>query len=181
MNIVFDIAEDELKIFLAEAEEQLQMLDEGLVRLEREGTNPDLLQTIFRAAHTLKGSSGSIGHRRMAEVTHGMETALDGLRKGTLAVSTPLIDTCLEALDALRHLLNEVVDGEVSQVEITDLVRRLSDFVAAPAPARVAPVPTPAPEVRPVVRPPVEMAPGLATARPPASRKPSAPPARKGG
>ena len=53
MNIVFDIAEDELKIFLAEAEEQLQMLDEGLVRLEREGANPDLLQTIFRAAHTL--------------------------------------------------------------------------------------------------------------------------------
>ncbi len=150
MNIVFDIAEDELKIFLAEAEEQLQMLDEGLVRLEREGANPELLQTIFRAAHTLKGSSGSIGHRRMAELTHAMETALDGLRKGTLAVSTGLIDACLEALDVLRHLLNEVVDGEVSLVEISGLVKRLSDFVAAPPPPAPLPEPQPMPVLAPV-------------------------------
>jgi two-component system, chemotaxis family, sensor kinase CheA len=181
MNIVFDIAEDELKIFLAEAEEQLQMLDEGLVRLEREGANPDLLQTIFRAAHTLKGSSGSIGHRRMAELTHGMESALDGLRKGTLAVSTPLIDTCLEALDALRHLLNEVVDGEVSGVEITELVKRLSDFVAAPAaqarPRFVPSTPTavvPALDIKPVRPAPPVAAPTPAAAKPPApkGRKP---------
>ena len=171
MNIVFDIAEDELKIFLAEAEEQLQMLDEGLVRLEREGSNPELLQVIFRAAHTLKGSSGSIGHRRMAELTHAMETALDGLRKGTLAVSTPLIDTCLEAQDALRHLLNEVVEGEVSGIEITDLVRRLSDFVSTPA-RNVAPAAVAAPAAVPVSPPSVP------TSRP---AQPAAPRARAAG
>src|SRR3972149_4612882 len=108
MDSVFDIAEDELQVFLAEADEHLQMLDEGLVQLERRGDDAELLQAIFRAAHTLKGSAGVIGHRRMADLTHAMETALDGLRKGTLAVTTPLVDACLEALDALKLLRNEV-------------------------------------------------------------------------
>lgn len=144
MNMTFDIAEDELKIFLAESDEQLQMLDEGLVRLEREGDDMELLQAIFRAAHTLKGSAGAIGHRRMAELTHAMETALDGLRKHTLRVSPALVDACLESLDALRLLLNEVVEGEASPMDINPLVKRLSGFVAAPAPTP-APVAIPAP------------------------------------
>ncbi len=134
MDLAFDIEEDELHIFLAEADEHLQTLDEGLVRLEREGDDPELLQAIFRAAHTLKGSAGAIGHQRMAELTHAMETVLDGLRKHTLAVSADLVDVCLESLDALRGLRNEVIERRASPVDIAPLVERLLQM-AAPIPS----------------------------------------------
>ncbi|MBP7694828.1 MAG: Hpt domain-containing protein, partial [Anaerolineales bacterium] len=99
MEVTFDIAEDELQIFLAEANEHLQVLDEGLVRLERERDDAPLLQALFRSAHTLKGSAGAIGHRRMADLTHVMETVLDGVRKNTLSVEAFLMDALLESLD----------------------------------------------------------------------------------
>ncbi len=151
MTLTFDIADDELQIFLAEADEHLQMLDEGLVRLEREGDDLELLQAIFRAAHTLKGSAGVIGHKRMADLTHAMETVLDGVRKGTLNISTALVDACLESLDALKLLRNEVVEREANPVDIASLVERLSSAVVKrpspppppclPSPAAVLPLP----------------------------------------
>ena len=144
MTMTFDLDDDERPIFMAESDEQLQVLDEGFVRLEHEAGNPDLLQTIFRAAHTLKGSAGVIGHRRMAEVTHGLETVLDGLRKGTLSVKPELIDVCLEALDGLRLLLGEVAQGQESGLEIKPLVARLALLAVAapvvPEAARLAPI-----------------------------------------
>ena len=79
MNLDADITPEELKVFLEEADEQIELLDEDIVRLEKE-ENPDLLQEIFRAAHTLKGSSAMVGHQRMAELTHAMESLLDRLR-----------------------------------------------------------------------------------------------------
>ncbi|MEK7277360.1 MAG: chemotaxis protein CheA [Chloroflexota bacterium] len=125
MNVTFDISEDELQIFLAEAEEHLQRLDEGLLRLEREGGDAELLQEIFRAAHTLKGSAGMLGHQRMAELTHAMETVLDGVRKHTVAVSAPLVDACLDALDHLKLLRDEVATGEAAAANIAPCVERL--------------------------------------------------------
>lgn len=138
----FDIASDELDILLAESEEHLQTLDEGLVQLEQTGNDPELLQAIFRAAHTLKGSAGVIGHWRMADLTHALETVLDSLRKGLLAITPPIVDVSLEALDALRLLHGELVHGESSPVDIDPLVTRLLSFSqAASAPA----VPDPKP------------------------------------
>lgn len=134
MSLAFDIADDELQIFLAEADEHLQMLDEGLVRLERESGDPELLQAIFRAAHTLKGSAGVIGHKRLADLTHTLETVLDGLRKGTLNVSAALVDACLASLDALKLLRNEVVEREANPVDIASLVERLSSVAARQSP-----------------------------------------------
>ena len=128
MEITFDIAEDELQIFLAEANEHLQVLDEGLVRLERADDGQPLLQELFRAAHTLKGSAGAIGHRRMADLTHAMETVLDGVRKGLYAADASITDTLLEALDALRLLLNEVVERQQASVDVPALVARLARF-----------------------------------------------------
>jgi two-component system chemotaxis sensor kinase CheA len=132
MNPALDITEDEIPIFLAEADEQLQILDEGLVRLEREQEDPELLQALFRAAHTLKGSSGMISHRRMVDLTHGLETALDGLRRGTLQISAELADACLEAVDALRKLCDEVYGTGAHPVQVETLVERFSRLNAQP-------------------------------------------------
>lgn len=125
---LFDISEEELPIFRAESEEQLQALEEGLVDLERQTADPDLIQAIFRAAHTLKGSAGMIGHKRMVALTHSLETVLDCLRKGQIIASAGMIDACLESLDCLGHLVEEVWTGQESNVEIEKVIQNLKDF-----------------------------------------------------
>ena len=129
MDITFDIGKDELPIFLAEADEHLQMLDNSLLLLQRDDADAELIQTVFRSAHTIKGMAGMIGHRRMTSVTHALENALDGVRKNSIPVTTPLIDLCLEAVDCLRALREEVSTGMVSDVDIDDIVSSLKHFV----------------------------------------------------
>src|SRR5512133_1242146 len=102
MDITFDIGNDELPIFLAEVDEHLQMLDNNLLLLQKDECDPELIQTVFRSAHTIKGMAGMIGHQRMTGVTHALENALDGVRKNSIRVSPLLIDLCLEAVDCLR-------------------------------------------------------------------------------
>ena len=68
MELSPDITSEDLQAFLQEADEQLQLLDEDIVKLERDHENPELIKEIFRAAHTLKGSSAMLGHQRMAEL-----------------------------------------------------------------------------------------------------------------
>lgn len=129
MDLVFDISQEELPIFLAETDDHLQVLDEGLVQLEREEQDPDLIQAMFRAAHTLKGMAGMIGHKRLVDLTHTLETGFDGIRKNQLIVTTPLIDVCLEAVDALRMLRMEVIDRKQSSVDVEALVAGIKQFI----------------------------------------------------
>ena len=84
-----------------EADEQLQLLDEDIVKLEREAGNTKLLKEILRAAHTLKGSSAMLGHNRMSQVAHALESVLDKFRKGTLKVTPDVVDALLNGLDVL--------------------------------------------------------------------------------
>lgn len=116
--------ESDLQLFLEDSNEQLELLDQNIIKIEKE-PDDDLLQEIFRAAHTLKGSSATIGHTQMAELTHAMEGVLDELRKNALAISTPVIDTLLESLDALRVLLDEVMTLQHSGVDFGPLTARL--------------------------------------------------------
>jgi len=121
-----EITREELKVFLEEADEQIGLLDRDIVRLETEGDNPDLLQEIFRAAHTLKGSSAMLGHECMAELTHAMESLLDGLRNRQIVVNAEVIDSLLYSLDVLRTLKEDLAscrDG--SLVDISLAVARL--------------------------------------------------------
>ena len=122
MDIVFDISQDELPVFLAETDEHLQILDEGLVRLEHNENDPELLHELFRAAHTLKGIAGMIGHKRMVDLTHKVEAAFDAVRKNEMDISTPLIDLCLEGVDGLRSLRDEVTEGQPSSFDTESIV-----------------------------------------------------------
>lgn len=121
-----EITREEMKVFLEEADEQIGLLDRDIVRLETEGDNPDLLQEIFRAAHTLKGSSAMLGHECMAELTHAMESLLDGLRNRQIVVNAEVIDSLLYSLDVLKTLEEDLAsckDG--SLVDISLAVARL--------------------------------------------------------
>lgn len=140
MEIIFDISEEELPIFLAEADEHLQVLDDVLIRLERESSNAELVQTVFRSAHTIKGMSGMIGHKRMTNLTHALETVLDGVRKNSVQITKPLINICLEAVDYLRMLREEVSTSQTCNLDMDQITALLKDFSEAPAeePAQTA-------------------------------------------
>lgn len=129
MEITFDISKDELPIFLAEVDEHLETLDNQLLNLQKEDSDTGLIQTLFRSAHTIKGMAGMIGHRRMTDVTHALESALDAVRKDSIQVSMPLINLCLEAVDCLRWLREEVATSTVSDVDIEEVVSSLKHVV----------------------------------------------------
>jgi two-component system chemotaxis sensor kinase CheA len=120
--MAFDISEDELPIYQAETEDHLTTLEDGLVRLEQDERDPELLQALFRAAHTIKGTAGMIGHKRLVEITHILENAFDAVRKGQLSISTQLIDICLETVDILRALRDEVVTNEMCACDVPHMV-----------------------------------------------------------
>jgi len=86
-------SDEEISVFLDELEEKIQILNENILLLEREGASPETIQEIFRAAHTIKGSSGVMGYEKMASLTHEMENLFDQMRKGLLPVTGRLVDT----------------------------------------------------------------------------------------
>lgn len=136
MELRLDATPEELPIFIAETDEMLQMLDEQLVRLEQDGPSPELLQEVFRAAHTIKGGSAAIGHMRMAKLTHATETLLDKVRHGQIATTPALTELLFQALDMLKALADEVRTLEMTDLDVTQLVSRLEAHAnAQPAPA----------------------------------------------
>jgi len=142
MALALDIPTDDLKIFLQEVESILEQLDEDVIRLEDESDNPELLQEIFRAAHTLKGSSGMVGFTAMADLTHKMEDLLDRVRKGTLVVTPEIVDALLMSLDGLKELRDELAGTSDSQLDVAPIIEALQRAAAGDGP--VAPSDAPA-------------------------------------
>ena len=139
MELAADITAEDLEVFLQEADENLIALDESIVQLERDQDNPQLLQEIFRIAHTFKGSSAMFGYRRMTELAHAMEGLFDLVRQGEIAVSTPVIDALLHSLDVLGVLRDDLANSEDSGVDIEPVVQELETVIvqaSEPAPAR---------------------------------------------
>lgn len=120
-----DIPPEEMKAFLQEAEEQLQLLDETIIGLEKEADAAPLIQEIFRAVHTLKGTSGMLGFQAMADLAHAMEDLLDRLRKGTLTTSPHLVDALLAGLDGLKALKEALASPQREGPAVEPLLARL--------------------------------------------------------
>jgi two-component system chemotaxis sensor kinase CheA len=126
-----------LRIFVAESEEGLQAMEQALLALETQPGDPELLSTIFRVAHTLKGNAGALGLGELATVTHAVEDVLEQMRGGALRAGRDEIGALLEALDALRALVPMAGSGERASFAHEPLVERLralgSRGAAAPA------------------------------------------------
>src|SRR5262245_8004433 len=93
-----------LAMFQEEAGENLASMEEALVGLEHAPDDAERLNTLFRAAHTIKGNSDSLGLRPLAELAHALEDLLELFRGKRLPVTRERIDVLLEAVDALRGL-----------------------------------------------------------------------------
>ncbi|MCZ6581496.1 MAG: Hpt domain-containing protein, partial [Nitrospirae bacterium] len=96
--------------FFEESSEHVETIETGLLKLEHRPEDLELLNQVFRAAHSIKGNSGMFGFTAVGELTHKMENVLDGLRNNEMEVTEQIIDLLLQALDGLKSLL-EVARG----------------------------------------------------------------------
>jgi two-component system chemotaxis sensor kinase CheA len=113
-------------IFLAESREYLQALNDSLLKLESEPDNRELVQEIFRSAHSLKGMSATMGYDRLTKLTHEMENILQWLRDENVSLSVELADILFGSLDLLENLIAQVENPALPDIDITPLVERIS-------------------------------------------------------
>ncbi|MBN1993370.1 MAG: chemotaxis protein CheA [Anaerolineae bacterium] len=123
-TLTFDITSDELEMFLDDVNERLQAMESGLLHLEKK-SDPDTLNSVFRAAHTLKAFAGTVGHHQMADLTHAMETLFGEMREARLSPTQTIIDELLTAIDILKALRDEIVTRRPSGVDVVALLARL--------------------------------------------------------
>jgi len=131
MNLAFDLEPGDDLVYVAEAVEQIERIEHGLLDLEQSAADDVTLAEIFRAAHTLKGSAATIGHSRMAELTHALEEVFGALRSGLLRDLSAFNDLLLPTVDVLRVLVDEVVAGHTLTDAPSPLARGIVDRLAA--------------------------------------------------
>ncbi|MFS0644607.1 chemotaxis protein CheW [Siminovitchia sp. 179-K 8D1 HS] len=123
----FDLTEF-LGVFIDEVDEQLQIMDQEVLALEENGESQEVIQKLFRAAHTIKGSSATMGFTDMSQLTHAMEHLLDHVRNNRLTVDEALIDLLFTCLDQLKQLKDEIVSEEEQRTDVTPLIREVQSF-----------------------------------------------------
>ncbi len=121
-----------LEDFLIEAFEMIEEMDQDLVELENNPDDLELLNKIFRVAHTIKGSGSFLNFDKLTHLTHHMEAVLDKARKGELKITPEIMDVILESVDAMKAILEYIRDnGDDSSpdVEIDSIVKKLDAIV----------------------------------------------------
>ena len=126
MDDMQEIMED----FLIEAFEMVEQLDQDLVELESNPEDLDLLNRIFRVAHTIKGSSSFLNFDILTSLTHHMEDVLNKARRAELKITPDVMDVVLQSVDLMKGLLSAIRDNGTdanSGIDITDIVKRLQE------------------------------------------------------
>lgn len=123
MDEMQEIIED----FLVESFEMIDQLDQDLIELENNPKDLDLLNRIFRVAHTIKGSSSFLGFDVLTRLTHNMEDVLNKARKGDLEITHEVMDVILESVDLMKALLEAIKDSGSDDrgIEIDNTVKKL--------------------------------------------------------
>ena len=133
--------------FIVEAKEHLETIEPNLLELEKTPDNLALLNEIFRPMHSLKGASGFLGLNRINRLAHKAENILDELRKGSMVITSEIMDVILAATDALRQMIDSLeatsTEGDVEIEPIYEQIDAImrGESTAAAAPAEAAPAP----------------------------------------
>ena len=167
MDDMKEIMED----FLIEAFELIEQIDHDLVELEANPEDLELLNRIFRVAHTVKGSSSFLNFDVLTELTHHMEDVLNKARKGELKITPDIMDVVLESVDMMKGLLESIRDNgsdAAAGIDIKNICASLTQISEGEAPsaapeAPAAPAPEPVKEPEPVA-PAEEAAPEVSDA-----------------
>ncbi|PZF91405.1 chemotaxis protein CheA [Listeria ivanovii] len=114
-----------LDLFIEEASEHLQALNDNLLQLEKDPANGGLVSEIFRSAHTFKGMSATMGFQQVADLTHAMENVLDEVRNNRLVVTEHLVDIIFTCTSHLETMVSDIQQGGQGAADITKTVADL--------------------------------------------------------
>ncbi len=123
-----------LQDYLPEARELLEKAQEDTLRLESEPGNDEILASVFRAFHTLKGGAGFLEADHLVSWTHHLEDLLDKLRSHTLTISASMIDAILKGLDVIDDMLQQLAHGESPAAGPVDLGQTIQQLAAGQTP-----------------------------------------------
>ncbi|MDA3732609.1 chemotaxis protein CheA [Niameybacter massiliensis] len=127
-----------LQIFIEESNDNLQSLNEHLLNLEHTPDDAQILNEIFRVAHTLKGMAGTMGYVKMQKLTHNIENVLSDIRSGKIHVNSDMLDILFQCLDALENYVDEIVrTGQEGHEEYRDLMEALERIINQSASIKV--------------------------------------------
>ena len=118
--------------FLVESFEMIEEMDNDLIELENNPDDLELLNKIFRVAHTIKGSGSFLNFNKLTKLTHHMEAVLDKARKGELKITPEIMDVILESIDAMKAILEYIrvnKNDESPDVDIEPIVKKLDSIV----------------------------------------------------
>ncbi len=167
--------------FISEINEHFEVSDENLITLESEPDNEEAIASIFRAFHTIKGTTSFLGLMAVSKLAHKAESLLDGVRTGKLAFEGEVVDATFSGLDLLKRMFKDLEaalnagepftpDPELPVV--FDRLKRAGEQEGGAAPPRPAPSPAQSPGASPQAPPTVAAAP---------AREPSPEAPREGG
>ena len=113
------------ELFLTESREHVSSVNHWLLELERGTGGDEPVREIFRSVHTVKGMSATMGYAVVAELSHEMETLLDRMRQGTVAITPELMDVLFGAADVLEQAVEASVAGRVEEIRSAEILARL--------------------------------------------------------
>ena len=128
-----EVADEILEFFQPEAEEHLQVVSDCLISLEG-SNNPEEINKLFRAIHTVKGSAAQVGLKRLGGIAHRVEDLIGRLRDGELEPSPAVVDICLESVDVLKKTLHrQWADEKAMRTGVDSLLGRIAEFAPVEA------------------------------------------------
>ncbi|WP_036224412.1 chemotaxis protein CheA [Mesoaciditoga lauensis] len=116
-----------LSVFVDEAKENLQGLNDAILKLESDPNSQDAVNEIFRLMHTLKGSSATMGFSKMSKICHALESHLDKVRSGKRKVTENLVDLLFSGIDMLNEAIENIENGgDDSDLDVDEIIQALS-------------------------------------------------------
>src|SRR5213075_797739 len=123
-----EVPDEILEFFQPEAEKHLQIVSDCLLALEG-NNNPEEINKLFRAIHTVKGSAAQVGLKRLGAIAHRVEDLIGRLREGEIEPSAAVVDLCLASVDVLKKTLHREWTDEIEmRTEVDSLLGRIAEF-----------------------------------------------------
>ncbi len=113
------------KIFMEEAREHLEKISSLSLEMEKNPEDMEVINAIFREAHSIKGMAASMGYTPISELTHKVEDLMDLIRKGEIGASSHLVDVMLRAIDVLENQLNAIDTGGDTEAGLTEVLEMI--------------------------------------------------------
>ncbi len=111
-----------IEFFLVEAGEHIQNLNKGLLSLEKDPSSPDLIDELFRAAHTLKGSAAMMGFQGVSDVAHKAEDMLDAFRSGSIPIGKETLNFLFDSVDAIKLMVDNVAGNQPEDTLVVESI-----------------------------------------------------------